>query len=215
MGRSKPQPRKGPSITDFLRYYVLSAATRRRRSVAGLISGIRKESACNRDYRPSGQLLIDEQELTGVLRKLAGQGLIALSGERWRLVEKGRRRLERYDKQKEENSDGKERAAQVLLEWMGRADPGERVLDVGTGEGYLAFKIAERGCRVLGIDSGHFDYSKDSVKSARDKAKSVGGYVDFRQVSITDLRGRNASFDHVVTSQAIHCMRDQRRCVKA
>ena len=69
MGRSELQPRKGPSITDFLRYYVLSSARRRRRSVAGVIAQIRKESACNRDYRPSGQLLIDEQEITGVLRE--------------------------------------------------------------------------------------------------------------------------------------------------
>ena len=40
--------------------------------------------------------------------------------------------------------------------------PGERILDLGCGDGVLTKKIAERGCSVVGVDS-----SADFVASAR------------------------------------------------
>jgi len=89
------------------------------------------------------------------------------------------------------------------------------VLDVGTGEGFLAFKVAARGVRVLGIDNGCFEYSKDSIRQARKEAQQHGGDVEFREAAVSDLAELNGSFDYVVSSQAIHCMDNQEACLRA
>ncbi len=208
------KPRTGPSIREFLRYYVLVAAQRRRRTAAGIVSEIKRNSASNQEVRRSGQLLVDGDELGQVLRHLAMQKLIAPSGGTWRSTREGRRKLALYDRQKEKSRDRKNRAARVLLRWLEPRRAG-KVLDVGTGDGYLAFQLAERGCRVLGIDSGSFDYSKDSIKTARQKAEAKGLRVEFRKVSVAALRRRRAKFQVIVASQAVHCMRDQPRCLRA
>ena len=92
---------------------------------------------------------------------------------------------------------------------------GDRILDVGTGEGFLAFRLAKCGFRVLGIDSGSFDYSKDSIQEAQQQAASQGGNVEFRQADIRKLAELDSSFDYVLSSQAVHCMENQRECLQA
>jgi len=134
-------PRTGASIREFLRCHVLALARWRRRTVAGIISEIKRKSACNRQIRRSGQLLIDGEELAQVLGHLERQRLIASSGKAWRLTRKGRRKLALYDQQRERGQDTKDRAARILLEWMGPRRAG-KVLDVGTGDGYLAWGYA-------------------------------------------------------------------------
>jgi 2-polyprenyl-3-methyl-5-hydroxy-6-metoxy-1,4-benzoquinol methylase len=197
-----------------LRYYVLTAARRRRRTPAGILREIEKESGENREFRSSGQLVVDEDELARVLRQLARQKLITRSGQAWGLTRDGRCRLGRYDREKEKSRDSKDRAARALLRWMDPRRPG-RVLDVGTGHGYLAFQLAEKGYRVLGIDSASFEYSKDSIRKAQEEAEGKGLPVEFRKLSVAGLRRKHARFDHVVASQAVHCMQDQPRCIKA
>ncbi len=215
MRRRELDARTGPSVREFLRYYVLVLLESKQLTSRGIIGKIQGESACNRDYRASGQLSVDEQELGRVLEQLEKNALTSPAGAKWRLTRQGRRKIQIYRKQQRQCPNGKERAAKLLLKWMGHCEPGERVLDVGTGEGYLAFKVADHGCLALGIDSGSFDYSKDSVRKARQKAEDTGGQVEFLRRSVTSLRGRDGSFDYVITSQAIHCMKDQHRCVKA
>jgi ubiquinone/menaquinone biosynthesis C-methylase UbiE len=215
MRRRKRKARTGPSVREFLRYYALVLLETEQLTSRGLIGKIERESACNCDYRASGQLLVDEQELGRVLEQLRKNSLASPAGAKWRLTRQGHRKLQTYKKQQGQCPNGKERAAKLLLKWMARCEAGERVLDVGTGEGYLAFKVADQGCLALGIDSGSFDYSKDSVKKARQKAEGRGGQVEFLRRSVTSLRGRDESFDYVITSQAIHCMKDQHQCVKA
>lgn len=208
------KPRNGSSVREFLRYYVLVLLRSEQLTSRRIIGKIKRESACNRNYRASGQLLVGNEDLSRVLEQLKKNSLISPAGAKWRLTRQGRRKLRIYEKQQGQCPDSKEKAARLLLKWMGHCKPGEQVLDVGTGEGYLAFKVAEKGYRVLGIDSGSFDYSKDSIKTAREKAQSAGGQVEFLQNWVTTLRGKNRGFDYVVSSQAIHCMKDQRRCVK-
>ncbi len=215
MRRREPESRTGPSVREFLRYYVLVLLKGEHLTSRRIIGKIKRESACNRTYRASGQLVVDQEELTRVLKQLEQGSLISPAGPKWRLTREGRRQLQIYKKQKDECPDSKARAARLLLKWMGPCRPGQRVLDVGTGEGFLAFKAADRGCAALGIDSGSFDYSKDSVSKARQKAAGRGGQVEFLRRSVTSLRGSNQSFDYVITSQAIHCMSNQHRCVKA
>jgi len=67
----------------------------------------------------------------------------------------------------------------------------------------------------VGIDSGSFDYSKDSIKTARQEAEAKGTPVEFKETSVAGLRRRRARFNYVVASQAVHCMRDQSGCIKA
>jgi SAM-dependent methyltransferase len=47
--------------------------------------------------------------------------------------------------------------------------PGPQALDIGTGEGSMAFALARRGLRVVGVDS---DW--ESLRAARLRAKRVG-----------------------------------------
>jgi len=215
MHRSAPQPRAGPSIREFLRYYVLVLLQDGRMSAENMQATIKEQSAGNRDYRLSGQLLVVRRDLRRVLRQLERRDLIETRRARWRLTALGEDRLAAYEEQKEAGARGKEKAARKLLKLMGEPRPGDTVLDVGTGEGFLAFKLADKGYRVLGIDSGNFDYSKDSIEKAIERAESRGGEVEFRAVAVADLVRTRERFDWVVTSQAVHCMEDQRQCLEA
>ena len=210
---SRLKRRTGASIREFLRYYALFLLKRKRLTEGGIIEKIKEESACNRQFRASGQLAIATEDLRKVLAGLKRRNLVESACGKWRVTRQGQEKLDSYAKhQQGEGSDSKEMAVRLLLEWMGGCKSGQMVLDVGTGEGYLAFKVAERGCRVLGIDSGSLDYSKDSIKAAREEAESRGGQVEFMRESVTSLQGMDGRFDCVVSSQAIHCMEDQLQC---
>jgi len=215
MGRKSLKPREGPSIREFLRYYVLLLLQKRPMSAEGMRRAIKRQSRENRDFRPSGPLAVGTRDLRLVLRQLRRRGLIQESQDKWRLTVSGQDTLSGYEKQKGASTNGKERAARKLLKLMGRARRGETVLDVGTGEGFMAFKLADRGYQVLGIDSGSFDYSKDSIRSAVEKVALHDGQVEFRGASVAELAKTGESFDYVVTSQAIHCMKDQGQCLEA
>ncbi len=214
MGRDSQKLREGPNIREFLRYYVLVLLRERNMSDEGMRKAIKRHSRENRNFRPSGPLLVGTRDLRLVLGQLRRHGLIQQSANRWRLTSDGQDRLSAYKKQKEAELNGKERAASRLLKLMGTPRPGDTVLDVGTGEGFLALSWQTKGYRVLGIDSGNFDYSKDSIRLATEKAASHDGEVEFRKTSVADLR-RRGSFAYVVTSQAMHCMKDQGQCLEA
>jgi demethylmenaquinone methyltransferase/2-methoxy-6-polyprenyl-1,4-benzoquinol methylase len=58
-----------------------------------------------------------------------------------------------------------------------KPEPGQRVLDVATGTGMVAFELARRGCRVVGLDQ-----SEDMLRVARAKlaaAPELHGQVEF------------------------------------
>lgn len=74
--------------------------------------------------------------------------------------------------------------------------PGERVLDLGCGDGALTERLAALGCRVIGVDA-----SPDMVAAAR--RRGLEAYVADGQ----DLRFV-AEFDAVFSNAALHWMRD-------
>lgn len=77
-----------------------------------------------------------------------------------------------------------------------RARPGERILDVGCGDGVLTKKISGLGCQVVGLDS-----SADFVASAR----KPGLEVVEKSAYDMDLGPR---FDAVFSTAALHWMKD-------
>jgi len=208
--------RSGPSIREFLEYYLLVLLAESPQTKREMVQQIKERSAENQSYRSTGVLWPASSEMDRVLDELAAEELVELpgNGEWWQITASGKKAIARYEEQKQE-SNGREKAADKLIELLGAASPDSRVLDVGTGQGFLAFKLAERGFRVLGIDSGSFDYSKDSIQEAQQQAASQGGNVEFRQADIRRLAEPDNSFDYVVSSQAVHCMENHRECLQA
>jgi trans-aconitate methyltransferase len=74
--------------------------------------------------------------------------------------------------------------------------PGERVLDLGCGDGALTQRLAEAGCEVLGVDA-----SEDMVAATRRRG------LDARRLDGQRL-AFDAAFDAVFSNAALHWMRD-------
>ena len=74
--------------------------------------------------------------------------------------------------------------------------PGERVLDVGCGDGALTETLVEAGCRVVGIDT-----SSEQVRAARDRG------LDARVADVTAL-GFDGEFDAVFSNAVLHWIRE-------
>lgn len=72
--------------------------------------------------------------------------------------------------------------------------PGERILDLGCGDGTLAAKIESVGAKVIGVDS-----SPEMVKAAR--ARGIEAYV-----MSGDALTFNGEFDAVFSNAALHWM---------
>jgi len=77
-----------------------------------------------------------------------------------------------------------------------RPEPGERVLDVGCGDGALTEKLVAAGCSVVGIDS-----SPEQVAAARARG------LDAR-VARADALPFEGEFDAVLSNAVLHWVRD-------
>ena len=209
--------RTGPSIREFLDYYVLVLLAEKSCTQQQLIHEIKQRSADNRTYRPSGVLWVASAAMDKVLGNLRETGFVELdsTSSQWGLTWHGRRARRRIEREGQSESDTKERTAGKMLSLLEDGPPHSYILDVGTGEGFLSLRLAKCGFRVLGIDSGSFDYSKDSIQEAQQQAASQGGNVEFRQADIRELAEPDSNFDYVVSSQAVHCMENQRECLRA
>ncbi len=73
--------------------------------------------------------------------------------------------------------------------------PGERWLDVGTGGGGLAFTLAARGARVVGVD-----IAEDGLAHARAAAAERWLDANFRHADVQDLPFADAEFDGVASA---------------
>jgi ubiquinone/menaquinone biosynthesis C-methylase UbiE len=71
--------------------------------------------------------------------------------------------------------------------------PGERVLDVATGTGWTARRVALRGARVVGIDIG-----PELIAAARER--SAGLDIDFRVADAEKLPFADGEFDAVIST---------------
>ena len=84
-----------------------------------------------------------------------------------------------------------------VLEWLA-AKSGEKILDLGCGDGQLTKRIAATGADVLGVDA-----SPDMVRAARDRGV-VADVGDAEQLSYADK-----TFDAVFSNAALHWVRNQ------
>ncbi|MFW6108578.1 MAG: class I SAM-dependent methyltransferase [bacterium] len=62
-------------------------------------------------------------------------------------------------------------------------EPGSRVLDAGCGDGTMAFRLARRGCRVVGVT-----YDAEAVATLRQRRDREGFGPDQLDVQVHDLR---------------------------
>jgi len=83
-----------------------------------------------------------------------------------------------------------------VLEWL-NPQPGERILDLGCGDGQLTAKIAATGAEVVGVDA-----SAEMVAGALSKG------IDARICNVETLPFA-AEFDAVFSNAALHWVRNQ------
>lgn len=80
---------------------------------------------------------------------------------------------------------------------------GDQVVDLGCGTGQLSLPLAERGARVLAVD-----VSEAMVRRLEEKARSMSVQVDGLTAPIENLSLPAGSVDLIVTSYALHHLRD-------
>jgi trans-aconitate methyltransferase len=74
--------------------------------------------------------------------------------------------------------------------------PGERILDLGCGDGVLTEKLAATGTQVVGVDS-----SPDMIAAARERG------LDARLIDVTELTFED-EFDAVFSNAVLHWIKD-------
>lgn len=75
--------------------------------------------------------------------------------------------------------------------------PGQRVLDLGTGVGYLALELARRGCQVTGVD-----IAAGQVEAARSLAREAGLEIVYLVAAAEDVELPSRSFDLITAGQS-------------
>ncbi len=106
--------------------------------------------------------------------------------------------------QDEEKSVWKNELRAVL-----NGDGGLRVLDVGTGPGFLALILAEMGHTVTGVD-----ISAGMLDRARDNARMMNLDADFRHADAEMLPFEDESFDLLVNRHLLWTLPDPRKAVE-
>jgi SAM-dependent methyltransferase len=74
--------------------------------------------------------------------------------------------------------------------------PGQRILDLGTGVGFLAQKFAEQGADAVGID-----IDANQLAMATKRALDAGLHIDYREAPAEETGLADASFDVAAASQ--------------
>jgi len=210
--------RSGDRIREFLEYYVLVILDEEASTKREIVKVIQERSSDNAHYRPGSALRVADEEVEKAIavllrrksiRRSDGKGTFEITGA-------GKKALEEANAVKEKTDASKDEAIEKLISLLDPCPPEKYVLDVGTGEGYLAFRLAEAEFKILGIDSSDYDYSKESIQKANEKINGKENHnIEFRVADVKKLASLENTFDYVVTSQAVHCMRDQSGCLEA
>jgi SAM-dependent methyltransferase len=84
-----------------------------------------------------------------------------------------------------------------LLKTFGVGLPGQRILDLGTGVGFLALRFAQAGAMSTGVD-----IADGQIRVARRRAESLGVTAEFHVAAAEDTGLPTGSFDVVTASQS-------------
>ncbi|MGQ0602069.1 MAG: class I SAM-dependent methyltransferase [Anaerolineales bacterium] len=103
-----------------------------------------------------------------------------------------------YDRVSESIADSIEHCIQRL-----NPQPGERVLDVATGTGWAARRVAARDASVIGIDFG-----ADLIAAAQTAAAEARLEIDFRVGDAEMLPFEDQTFDVVISTCGVMFVRD-------
>lgn len=82
------------------------------------------------------------------------------------------------------------------LAGQGIGRPGQRIVDLGTGVGFLALNFARQGCIVTGLD-----VAEGQIRQARETAGRLGLSVDFRVAPAEETGLPGGTFDAATASQ--------------
>lgn len=108
----------------------------------------------------------------------------------------------RVDSWNDHGSAGLTKVTEAVLE-AASVRPGDRVLDLGCGTGQLSLPMAAEGAEVLAVD-----ISPAMVARLEEEATDLKGKLEARACPIEDLDLPAGSFDMVVSSYALHHLRD-------
>jgi 2-polyprenyl-3-methyl-5-hydroxy-6-metoxy-1,4-benzoquinol methylase len=94
----------------------------------------------------------------------------------------------------------------TLTRWLDPR-PGERILDVGCGDGFYDHRIARRGAAVVGIDI-------DDSRLATARRRNTTERTEFLHMNAEDMEFPDESFDKVVSFCVIEHFRDDDQVLK-
>ena len=97
---------------------------------------------------------------------------------------------------------------QLLARLLGKVD-GKTLLDVGCGDGAMAFELARQGANVTALDA-----DPSMIAAARLRAESEATRVQFVEGNAESLPFDDATFDIVVAVTVLCFVRDAERAVK-
>lgn len=102
-----------------------------------------------------------------------------------------------------ENGHDREKAVSFVVDKV--EEGGDRVLDIGTGQGFASVEMARRGIPVTTVD-----ISEDNLRKAysRAVAEAVVDLIDFHLADARKLPFEDGSFDTVVMINALHHLDD-------
>jgi len=196
-GQMAIKHRPSAEIRGFLMLYLLERASEAPFPLSSL--GAEAESRSDGDFHP------DEEDVRAAQIACWERGWLdcedPFSNRPASLSREGEAELVRLRdalRNRSSNSDDRGQAAELLIS---RVPPpnGEEVLDVGTGGGFLACKLAAAGFRVLAIDT-----DRDAIANARCEGLSSNSPVRFRTADIQDLAQEGTAFSRIVASYFLH-----------
>src|SRR6266550_2060430 len=102
-----------------------------------------------------------------------------------------------------------------ILAMFGVGLSGQRILDLGTGVGFLALRFAQAGAHTTGVD-----IADGQIQEARRRAETLGLSAEFHTSPAEETGLRPASFDVVTSSQTwlyfdkSRVIEEVKRCLK-